>query len=89
MFLPWRSNGRKEKLTVRNKLAESKQCRFFLNFSFACCVLRVACCVLRVACCVLRVARCVLRVACCVMRDACFVQRFQFNTLRVRRVVAF
>ena len=35
MFLPWRSNGRKEKLTVRNKLAESKQCRFFLNFSLA------------------------------------------------------
>ena len=24
--------GRKEKLTVRNNLAESKQCRFFLNF---------------------------------------------------------
>ena len=29
------SHGRKEKLTVRNKLAESKQCRFFLNFSLA------------------------------------------------------
>ena len=34
-FTQSRGPGRKEKLTVRNKLAESKQCRVFLNFSLA------------------------------------------------------